>query len=117
MLYSISREHIRGSAEGQLNLKVVDAGLKASLNKLSSECSDVSDIAIKYYATDLPDKLPTTLEGLVSLIEEFPSRLKSINDGKGIPMQVRFLFCLKVLSVCRACDCDDVNITSRGGLL
>ena len=68
----------------------VDVGLKASLNKLSAECNDVSDISIKYYATDLPGKLPTTLEGLVSLIEEFPSRLKGINDGKGIPMQVRF---------------------------
>ncbi|KAL9985832.1 hypothetical protein ACROYT_G008280 [Oculina patagonica] len=81
------KEHITGNVDGQLNLQGVDAGLKASLDKLSSECSDVSDISIKYYATDLPDKLPTTLEGLVTLIETFPSRLKNINDGKGIPMQ------------------------------
>ncbi|KAL9985830.1 hypothetical protein ACROYT_G008278 [Oculina patagonica] len=81
------KEHITANVDGQLNLQGVDAGLKASLDKLSSECSDVSDISIKYYATDLPDKLPTTLEGLVTLIETFPSRLKKINDGRGIPMQ------------------------------
>ena len=86
----ISREKIKGKAEGELNVGVVNAGLKASLDKLSAECSDVSDIAIKYYATDLPDKLPTTMEDLVSVIENFPSRLKKFNDGKGIPMKVRF---------------------------
>lgn len=68
---------------------VVDAGLKAQLNMLSTECNDLSDMTIEYYATDLPDKLPTTLAGLVKLIEDFPSRLKNINDGDGIPVQVR----------------------------
>ena len=83
------RGRIKGNAEGELNVGAVNAGLKASLNKLSAECNDVSDIAIKYYATDLPDKLPTTMEDLISVIEDFPSRLKKFNDGKGIPMKVR----------------------------
>ena len=30
------------------------------------------------------------MEDLVSVIENFPSRLKKLNDGKGIPMKVRF---------------------------
>ena len=30
------------------------------------------------------------MEDLVSVIENFPSRLKKFNDGKGIPMKVRF---------------------------
>ena len=89
-LFFISREQIKGDAEGQLNIGAVNAGLKASLDKLSAECNDVSDIAIKYYATDLPDKLPTTVEDLVLLIEKFPSRLKNLNDGKEIPISVRF---------------------------
>ena len=29
------------------------------------------------------------MEDLVSVIENFPSRLKKFNDGKGIPMKVR----------------------------
>ena len=83
-------EQIKGNAEGELNVGAVNAGLKASLDKLSAECNDIADIAIKYYATDLPDKLPTTMEDLVLLIEKFPSRLKNLNDGKGIPISVRF---------------------------
>ena len=84
----VFREEIHGSAEGELSLSAVNVGLKASLDKLSSECRSVSDITIKYYATDMPDKLPTTLEDLVSLIENFPSRLERINSGQGIPMNV-----------------------------
>lgn len=30
------------------------------------------------------------MEDLISVIEDFPSRLKKFNDGKGIPMKVRF---------------------------
>ena len=30
------------------------------------------------------------MEDLVLLIEKFPSRLKNLNDGKGIPISVRF---------------------------
>lgn len=88
----VFREQIKGNAEGELNIGVVNAGLKASLNKLSEDCNDASEISIKYYATDLPDKLPTTLEGLVELIENFPSRLMGINDGKGVPLQVRIQY-------------------------
>lgn len=88
----IRRGKIGGKAEGDL-IKYVgagNAGLKATLDKLSTECNDISDIDIKYYATDLPDKLPTTIKDLVSIIEEFPSRMKRSNDGKGVPMKVRF---------------------------
>ena len=87
----IYRNQIKGSAEGKLDVGGgADVGLKAALEKLSKECNDVSDISIRYCATDVPDQLPTTMDELMSLIENFPSRLKSINDGKGIPMQVRF---------------------------
>ena len=51
----------------------------------------MSDITIEYYATDMPDKLPLTLEDLVSLIENFPSRLQR-NNGKGVPMTVSLSF-------------------------
>ena len=85
------RNQIKGKVEGNLDvLGGANLGLKAALDKLSNECNDVTDISIKYYATDLPERLPTTISGLLSLIENFPSRLKSINDGRGIPVQVRF---------------------------
>ncbi|XP_015757054.1 PREDICTED: uncharacterized protein LOC107336495 [Acropora digitifera] len=78
---------IQGSASGAVNAKVVDVSLKAQLEKLTSECSGLSDISIKYYSTDLPSKAPTNLDELVKLIEGFPSRLEKINEGKGIPLQ------------------------------
>ena len=80
---------MQGKAEGKLPVHAVaNVGLKAELKKLTSKCKDTANISIKYYATDLPDKLPTTLDDLVELIEAFPSRLKDINYGKGIPLQV-----------------------------
>lgn len=85
------RNQIEGKAEGNLDVVGgINLGLKAALDKLSKECNDVTDISIKYYATDLPERLPTTISGLLSWIENFPSRLKSINDDRGIPVQVRF---------------------------
>ena len=85
------RNQIEGKAEENLDVVGgINLGLKAALDKLSKECNDVTDISIKYYATDLPERLPTTISGLLSWIENFPSRLKSINDDRGIPVQVRF---------------------------
>lgn len=67
-------------------------GLKAELQKLSTECAKGSDLEVNYYSTGLPDKLPIDIEGLTKLIEDFPSRMKDINDGKGIPVTVRIFF-------------------------
>ena len=66
---------------------MVKAGLETELKKLSSKCESASELSIEYYTTDLPEKSPTNLEDLVKLIQEFPSRLKKINEGKGIPIQ------------------------------
>ena len=86
------REDIKGRAEGQLNVAAVNVGLKAELQKLSTECAKGSDLEVNYYSTGLPDKLPIDIEELTELIENFPSRMKSINAGKGIPVTVRILF-------------------------
>lgn len=66
-------------------------GLKAELNKLTSECETGSDLEVDYYSTGLPNKLPITIEGLTKLIEEFPSRMKDINEGRGVPITVILL--------------------------
>ena len=66
---------------------MVKAGLETQLKKLLSECESASELSIEYYATDLPEKNPTNLEDFVKLIQEFPSRLEKINEGKGIPIQ------------------------------
>ena len=82
------RLDIEGSASGAVNGIAVDVSLDAQLKKLTAKCSDLSDISIKYYSTDLPSKASTDLEELVELIKGFPSRLEKINEGKGIPLQV-----------------------------
>ena len=71
-----------------VNATAVDVSLRGQLQQLTSECSALSDISIKYYSTDLPSRAPTNLDELVKLIEGFPSRLEKINKGKGIPLEV-----------------------------
>ena len=86
------RKDIKGRAEGQLNVTAVNVGLKAELQKLSTECAKETDLEVNYYSTGLPDKLPINIEELTELIENFPSRMKDINAGKGVPVTVRILF-------------------------
>ena len=87
------REDINGRAEGELNASpAVNVGLKAELQKLSNECANGSELEVKFYSTGLPVKLPTNIEELTKEIENFPSRMKEVNKGKGIPVQVRILF-------------------------
>ena len=93
------REDIKGRAEGQLSLSAANVGLKAELEKLSTECAKESDLKVNYYSTGLPDKLPINIEELTELIESFPSRMKDINDGKGIPVTVGILFVSSVVSI------------------
>ena len=69
------------------------AELEAKLNKLTSHCDKANDLSIEYYATDLPDKNPTNVEDLVKLIQEFPSRFRTINDGLGVPIEVNVFYC------------------------
>ena len=92
IIFFNAREDIKGKAEGQLNVAAVNVGLKAELQKLSTECANGLDLEVNYYSTGLPDKLPINIEGLTELIENFPSRMKDINGGKGIPVTVRILF-------------------------
>ena len=93
------RENIKGRAEGKLSLSAANVGLKAELQKLSTECAKGSDLEVNYYSTGLPDKLPINIEGLTELIENFPSRMKDINAGKGIPVTVRILFVFSFVSL------------------
>ena len=86
------RMDINGRAEGQLNVTAVNVGLKAELQKLSTACAKETDLEVNYYSTGLPDKLPINIEELTELIENFPSRMKDINAGKGVPVTVRILF-------------------------
>ena len=58
------------------------------MNSLTSECNSASDLQVDYYATGLPDKLPIDIGELTKTIEEFPSRMKDINEGKGVPITV-----------------------------
>lgn len=60
------------------------------MKNLASTCSNLSVIAIKYYATELPAEVDTSLEGLVKLFEEFPSRLVK-SDPEGFPLKVTLI--------------------------
>ena len=90
IIYSLN---VKGKLDAGLDIAgVVTAGLEAELNKLTSDCDKANDLSIEYYATDLPDKNPTNVEDLVKLIQEFPSRLRTINDGLGVPIKVNVFY-------------------------
>ena len=90
-MFVIDRLKLNGKSDGGLDiLEVATAGLETQLKKLTSDGDKESDLSIEYYATDLPDKNPTNVEDLVKLIQEFPSRLKTINNGLGVPIKVYF---------------------------
>lgn len=99
---STKTEDIKGRAEGNLTLQAVDVGLKAELQKLTSEFESLSDLEVNYYSTGLPNKLPITIDGLTQLIETFPSRMKEINDGKGIPITFELLPITNIIPTARA---------------
>lgn len=82
------RLDIQGSAQGEVKAGAVDVQLSAQLKSLATQCSSLSDIAIKYYATELPPKVDTSLDGLVKLIEEFPLRLAKSDHPEGVPLKV-----------------------------
>lgn len=76
--------------------------LKGQLKSLASKCSKLSDIAIKYYATELPAEVDTSLEGLVKLIEQFPLRLAKSDHPEGIPLKVTVILKTRVSLYMRA---------------
>ena len=97
----INRLNRNGKAEGRLGNvgAAVTAGLEAQLKKLTSDGVEESDLSIEYHATDLPDENPTNVKDLLKLIQEFPSRLKTINNGLGVPIEVYFDCVLKDWSI------------------
>ena len=90
-MFVINRLKLNGKSDGGLDIvRGVIAGLETQLKKVTSDGDKESDLSIEYYATDLPDKNPTNVEDLVKLIQEFPSRLRTINNGRGVPIKVMF---------------------------
>ena len=85
----IFRQGVKGSAEGQLNFQGHNAALEAQLDKLFTALGYLPDISIRIYDTTLPQNRSTTVKDAKRLIEEFPSRLMTINKGQGIPIQVK----------------------------
>ena len=69
------------------------------MKNLTDECNSASDLQVDYYATGLPDKLPIGIDDLTKTIEEFPSRMKDINNGKGVPITVIIIHLVFHLSV------------------
>ena len=82
---------MKGSAEGQLTFQGHNSALEAQLEKLLTALGDLPDMSVTYYDTTLPDKRLATMQDIKGLIEEFPSRLKCINNGRGIPTKVKCL--------------------------
>lgn len=87
--FIIYRSNLAGQSDGGLDTRgIVNGGFEALLEKLTSDCNNANNLSTEYYGTDVPENIPTTSKDLVKLIKEFPSRLKDINDGQGVPIMV-----------------------------
>ena len=77
-----------GNVEGELTSQATAEALSKQFSTISSNCKDASNISISYYTTEVPYKPATTcnLEELMRLFQDF--RLKAINGGKEIPIEV-----------------------------
>lgn len=80
---------MKGSAEGQLNFQGHNTALKVQLEKLFTALADLPDLSVRYYDTTFTGNNPTSIQDTKRLIEEFPLRLKGINNGQGIPIRVK----------------------------
>ena len=74
----------------------VDGGLVAALDGLFRSSWNFTDLRIRYYDTVSANKFPTTVDGLIEQIENFPARMAQIK--RGIPLEVTFLQDLYVKS-------------------
>ena len=67
----------------------VDGGLAAALNRLFTTYRNFTDLRIRYYDTVSANNFPTTVEGLIEQIRNFPAQMAQIQQG--IPLEVTFL--------------------------
>ena len=80
-----SRNDIKGMASGQLNVAgAVNLGLKAEVEKLAKTFSEHGTVEISYYATDIPDAMPTDVEKFHDVIAGYTERM----DKTGVPLEV-----------------------------
>nr|QNH72542.1 toxin candidate TRINITY_DN22076_c7_g21_i4 [Ceriantheomorphe brasiliensis] len=83
-----SKEHIKARVEGNLKAATVQVGLAGQFEKLASKVEDLSDLSIKYYSTAPLKTVPLDVKTMIKAIEEFPTQLKTVNNGDGIPLSV-----------------------------
>ncbi|XP_073249841.1 uncharacterized protein [Porites lutea] len=63
----------------------VDGGLVAALNGLFTTYRNFTDLRIRYYDTVSANKFPTTVDGLIEQIRNFPAQMAQIQQG--IPLE------------------------------
>ena len=83
------RQTLKGSAEGQLNFQGQNIALMFQMEKLFTALADSTDLSVRYYDTTFSGKHPASIQDTKRLIEEFPLRLKGMNNGQGIPIRVK----------------------------
>ena len=83
------RQTLKGSAEGQLNFQGQNIALMVQMEKLFTALADSTDLSVRYYDTTFTGSHPASIQDTKRLIEEFPLRLKGMNNGQGIPIRVK----------------------------
>ena len=86
-LTNSDRQDIEANAKGSIDTGAFTVGLQGEFKKLKNLCTSTSDTQITYYATDLPNELPTDMDKLIEVINGFISRVNAM-EGLGVPLEV-----------------------------
>ncbi|XP_054713248.1 uncharacterized protein LOC129222742 [Uloborus diversus] len=84
------QQKIRGAFEGGVHTSGGGFGLdlKGKLEMLQASGQDDSSIEIEYYASVPLNGVPHTVDGLIELVDDFPSHVKGVNGGMGNPIKM-----------------------------
>ncbi|GIX74480.1 hypothetical protein CDAR_419801 [Caerostris darwini] len=80
-------ESIKGQILGSISKSgAFNAEAQGALEKLAQNISSKAKMEINYYATVPLDGVPTTIEGLVKLVQNFKDLVGKVNNGIGVAL-------------------------------
>ncbi|KAK3597702.1 hypothetical protein CHS0354_040077 [Potamilus streckersoni] len=85
---SENQKEIREKVKANINfVDIASPQAKQSFKKMEEEVKNSSEINICYYCTGFSESLPRDIDGMFKALEDFPVKMKQINNGKKVPLR------------------------------
>ncbi|CAB4017348.1 Hypothetical predicted protein [Paramuricea clavata] len=82
-----TKEHIKARLSASLNAGV-SLSVKGQFEKLTQAAGDTASMSIYYTSSTIPDLAPINLTTLLTIIDNFPEKIRNTNEGLGVPIKV-----------------------------